>query len=192
MDIARQVVPRLPNLRAVIFEIMPERVEGVGLAAIAEQLGRLKDIWLADRADCVGGLADRPPRPTTTPALTPQAWEDLLGCACAGLPGSPIHETLASWWLSAAPALDLYRLFVGEGRASAVAVAAPRTIRSLLEARGDAGVRGLLADFWRQSPPNAVAADEARSFLRFLTGTCADPPNLAACITADEEALALF
>jgi hypothetical protein len=108
------------------------------------------------------------------------------------LPWPDVAEAMAPWWCSSAPAVDLYRLLVGEGRASAVTVAAPRTTRRLLTTRGDAGVRSLLGDFWRRTPPQAVAVDEARALFDFLARTCPDEPGLADCIAADERILASF
>lgn len=87
-------------------------------------------------------------------------------------------------------ALDLYRLLVGEGRASAVAAAAPRTMRLLLRQQGSATTRQRLAEFWRHSPQGYTAADEARAFLRFLL--TADPalPGLAKAAAQDAAELA--
>src|SRR5579859_278759 len=192
MEITAAVASRLPNLQAIVFEIMPERVEAAGLAAIADQLGQLKDLWAARRPAAAGAFAAEPARPTTSPEMTTEAWEALLGCGCAGLPPPAVAGTMAPWWSAAGAAVDLYRLFVGEGRASAVTVAAPRTTRRLLDAQGDAGVRRLFGDFWRQSPPHAVAVDEARAFFRFLSGACPALPGLADCIAADERNLASF
>jgi uncharacterized protein len=173
MEIAAALIPRLPQLRAIIFEIMPERVQGVGLAVIGRQLAQIKDLWNTRATD-----RERHPKsagawPSTETSLDPEAWSTLLGSAVSGLMSPALDEALASWWHSTEPALDLYRLLVGEGRASAVAAAAPRTTRLLLRQQGSASTRRLLMEFWRHSPQGYMAADEARAFLRFLSA--ADP-----------------
>jgi uncharacterized protein (UPF0276 family) len=173
MEIAAALIPRLSQLRAIIFEIMPERVQGVGLAAIGRQLSQIKDLWNTRATD-----RERHPKsagvwPSTETSLDPEAWSTLLGSAVSGPMPPALDEALAPWWHSAAPALDLYRLLVGEGRASAVAAAAARTTRLLLRQQGSASARRLLAEFWRHSPQGYTAADEARAFLRFLSA--ADP-----------------
>jgi hypothetical protein len=190
MEIAATLIPKLPQLRAIIFEIMPERVAGVGLAAIARQLGQIKDLWNTRAKNReLHPKSDGAWPPTQTP-LDPEAWSTLLGSAVSGLMLPALDEALAAWWHSIAPALDLYRLLVGEGRASAVAAAAPRTTRLLLRQQGGASTRRLLAEFWRQSPQGYTAADEARAFLRFLSA--ADPalPGLAETVAQDVAELA--
>ncbi len=47
MEVAATLTASLPNLQAVTFEIMPERVAEVGLNAIARQLGAMQDLWAA-------------------------------------------------------------------------------------------------------------------------------------------------
>jgi uncharacterized protein len=170
MEIAAALVPRLPHLEAITFEIMPERVAETGLPAIAGQLGRIRDLW-NKRTGCHGGCVKTTRiRPSAEASLNdPETWERLLGCAINGLGEPIIDDQTADWWRSAKPALDLYRMLVGEGRASAVLSGAPRTTRLLLQERGSAGTRGILADYWRQSPPQYTAVDEARAFFRFLS-----------------------
>ena len=83
MEMTAEVASRLPNLQAIIFEIMPERVPAAGLAAIAGQLGQLKDLWAARRPGAAGAITVESARPPTGPEITPEVWEALLGCASA-------------------------------------------------------------------------------------------------------------
>jgi uncharacterized protein len=191
MEIAAMLMPRLPNLRAIIFEIMPERVEKVGLAAIGKQLARMKDLWNVRAAAREQELKAAGSAPITEPALTPAAWEALLGCAITGLPQQPpMDEATAAWWLSSAPALDLYRMLSGEGRASAIASAAPRTTRLLLRQRGGTGTRQILAGFWRQATPVYTTTEEARAFLCYLANTHPSLHGLTDAMASDMELLA--
>jgi uncharacterized protein (UPF0276 family) len=191
MEIAAALIPRLPNLQAITFEIMPERVAEAGLAAIARQLGSMKDLWNS-RVRRDGQMAAAPEaRPSTDPPLgDPGDWERLLGSAITGLSAPAIDVRMAEWWRSAAPAIDLYRTLVGEGRASAVLSAAPRTTRLLLQTHGSPGARRILAEYWRQSPPQYTAVDEALAFFRFLSATAAEQPGLSEAISADAAELA--
>lgn len=189
MAFAASLVPRLPNLRAIIFEIQPERVAEIGLSAVATQLRRMRDLW--DRRATRPVETPAPAwRPDTEPPLTPEAWDRLLGGALNALPPPRLPAGARLWWQQAAPAIALYRKLVGEGRASAVAAAAPATTRALLRARGGPGTRALLATFWRQSPQGFTAADEAHAFLRFLAAQPMPPPALAEAIAADRRLLA--
>ncbi len=189
MEIAASLVPRLPCLEAITFEIMPDRVAETGLPAIAKQLGQIRDLWNI-RADS-GGQDVRPllTRPTMNPPLDdPEGWERLLGCAINGMPEPVIDDPTAEWWRSAKPALELYRMLVGEGRASAVLSGAPRTTRLLLRECGSAGTRRILANYWRWSPPQYTAVDEARAFFHFLSEERAShsaQPGLLDAIASD-------
>jgi uncharacterized protein (UPF0276 family) len=186
MEIAAALVPRLPNLRAITFEIMPERVAEAGLPAIAGQLGRIRDLWNSRSRAIVRDAAAWDGWPSTDPPLSaPEAWERLLGSAITGLPEPALDDGTRNWWRSAAPAIDIYRTLVGEGRASAVLAAAPRTTRLLLEAHGGSGTRRILAEYWRHLPPQYTAVDEARAFFRFLAETREAEPGMRDAIAAD-------
>jgi uncharacterized protein (UPF0276 family) len=186
MEIATSLMPRLPNLRAITFEIMPERVAEVGLRAIGKQLEQIRDLWnlCANTGERYFNAKQALP-PAGPPLNDPEAWERLLGCAIIGRPQPAIDDRTAQWWRSAMPALDLYRMLVGEGRASAVLSAAPRTTRLLLEGCGGPGTRRILAEFWRQSPPQYTAVDEARAFFRFLSESEAERPGLMDAVSLD-------
>jgi uncharacterized protein len=185
-EIVVDLVPRLPNLRAINFEIMPERVADIGLAAVAAQLGRMKDVWnqRAVHPKRPGFAAER--LPATEPAIhDPGTWETLLGCAINNLPQPEFNGTALEWWRSCKPAIDIYRVMVGEGRASAVLSAAPSTTRLLLKQRGAAGTRDLLAEFWRHSTPAYTSEDEATKFFRFLADAHPSLPGMNDAVASD-------
>ncbi len=172
MELAAWLVPQLPNLSAMVFEIVPERVDAIGLDAVAGQLQAMRGLW-----ERRGAAAVARPRNTLAadgPAIDPETWERMLGAALVGAPHFHVAGALADWWAACEPGLDLYRTLAGEARASAVAAAAPQTTRALLASRGGGATRRILADFWRVAPPGQMAIDEARSFLRYLTETQAD------------------
>jgi uncharacterized protein (UPF0276 family) len=191
MEIAAALLPRLPRLRAITFEIMPERIPDVGLPAVARQLGRIKDLWNSRSSLSDQAVKARLIWPLTDPPLDdPEAWERLLGCGITDLPIPAMDAQTAEWWRSALPAVDIYRALVGEARASAVASAASRTTRLLLKLCGGAGTRRILAEFWQQSPPHYTALDEAHAFFRFLSETHAGQPGLMDAISLDAAELA--
>lgn len=185
MEIAAHIVPRLPRLRAIVFEIMPERVRSQGLPAIARQLSRMRDLWNR-RGACVAARAmPAAPGGRDGDGPEPEAWEALLGCALNGLPRPELDMATASWWHAAESGIGLYRMLAGEARASAVAAAAPRTARTLLRELGAAQTRRLLVEFWHRCLPQYTAADEARAFLRYLAGQPAQSAELANAMRLD-------
>jgi hypothetical protein len=190
MEITASLMPRLVGLRAMIFEIMPERIPEVGLAAIGRQLGQMQDLWNTRGTSCAPGANASYQPPSTEPSLVdPEAWETLLGCAIHGRPHRATDDATADWWRSAAPALKVYQKLVGESRASAVATAAPRTTRVLLTHCGGAGTRQIFAEFWCQSLPGYTSAEEARALFRFLRETRPYMPGLADAVASDADEL---
>jgi uncharacterized protein len=188
MEIAASLVPTLPDLQAIVFEIMPERVLHVDLASIARQLGSIRDLWKTRGAACGAGEL-RPDEVSAHPPLNPGEWEALLGCALTGSPLPTIHDSLSPWWQAATPALELYRLLAGEARASAVASAAPLTLRVLLREHGAPETRRILASFWKRTLPQYTAADEARAFAQFLSDSHSETAELTSAMHADTMAI---
>ncbi len=185
MAMVADLVPRLPCLGAIIFEILPDHVPQIGLDAIGKMLSRLNDIW-AIRARSTGPV---PPRPAaiTTDTMNSVDWERVLGAAVTGMgpPASP--DALAEWARMAARPLSLYKTLAQETRASALVDTAPHTILTLLRQMGEARTRDLLARFWRTAAPAYAAADEARAFLRFVNDAAL--PGLADDIASDHALL---
>jgi uncharacterized protein (UPF0276 family) len=186
MDIAVELVPRLPALGAIVFEIAPERVAEVGLRAIARNLEQLRAIW-----DTRGGAVETWSAPTEVATLrvAPQEWERLIGGALVNPVAVAPPRALRSWWHDAAPAIELYRALWAEGRGSALVVTAPRTMRLLLHILGPPGTRRLLNAFHRAETPGYTAIDEARAFLPFALRTAAAVPGIDDAAAADAAGL---
>jgi uncharacterized protein (UPF0276 family) len=186
MDILLEILPRLPSLGAITFEIIPNYVAGVGLPAIAKLLGVLNDIWSAhgaarDRAEAASGW----PMPPMPDAIAPGIWEHALGAAVNGLPMPPLPQDLAEWMGKADVPLSLYRFLAQEGRASSLVLSVPRTVRALLRSLGEADTRALLARFWSRAGPAYTSTEEGRAFLDFLSVTHVPVAGLDTDMSAD-------
>src|SRR5262249_56467973 len=106
LEIARRVVPVLPNLKAIIFEIFPSFVPGFGLDGIRAEIEKLHELWELrasarwDRLQLQRQLrVDSVANDHTSPA----AWENALGALVIGRP--PADE--ASHRLAARPGVAL-------------------------------------------------------------------------------------
>ncbi|HEX6441047.1 MAG TPA: DUF692 family protein [Stellaceae bacterium] len=182
VEIAAELLPRLPRLQAIVFEILPERIAKAGLAAIARQLAQLHELW--DTRGHDARPSPRSPDPVLDDAPPdPEQWTRLLGAAVTGHEHPATDET--AWWQSSRRALDLYRSLIADARASMVAAAAPQTTRLLLRQKGGAETRRLLAEFWRETPQGYTMADEARAFLRFLEAAEPTLPGRGAATVQD-------
>jgi uncharacterized protein (UPF0276 family) len=176
MDLALEVLPRLPNLGALIFELFPEYLPVVGVDLVRSQLESLGELWRATRESSRAPARDgavRPDAPTretialtpTTDGPSPEAWEDALGALVVGHP--PAGDAVAGA-LAADPGTALFRKLLGEFRASMLAGVLKLTMRLLLLGLGEPGVRRLLQGFWAQSPPALFASQEAEAFAAHL------------------------
>jgi uncharacterized protein (UPF0276 family) len=180
--LAADLVPRLPALAAIVFEIMPDRVTPATLRGTAATLGRLQDIWRTRGRD----LAPPPvAQHAGEPDCDPATWEALLGSAATGAPEPPLPAALRAWWAECVPERALYRRLAQEARASAIAAAAPHTTRAMLGYYGPQGARRILAAFWRACPACAMAIDEARAFLDFLNVHTTMPIAMAHAVAKD-------
>jgi uncharacterized protein (UPF0276 family) len=140
--IAEQVIPKLPNLGAIIFEIFPSFVPIVGLDLVEDQIHRLHALWQS-RPLGVARLATTSSRTvvqTTEMHLaddeqeTPDAWERALGALVTDQPteGELTRE------LGRDPGVRVIRTLIFEFRASMV-VGTLRLTSRLLTPRAGPG-----------------------------------------------------
>jgi uncharacterized protein (UPF0276 family) len=169
IDLARQIAPRLPNLKAIVFEIMPEYAIEYGLTAgeLLTHLAELREIW-----DSRGSRPSVPKEPRRRHAVatgaanlpTPAAWEEALAGAVSGWPATGhLAEQLDS-----DPGVAVLRSLVGSVRAGKVATSLKLTTRLLLLALGEDAVRAVFEDFWRRVPSQLAASEEGRRFAAYL------------------------
>jgi len=178
LEIAGEWIPRMPNLGALIFEILDEHVAGLGLDGVARQLDKMRHIW-----------ALRPAReemtlhwPTTTERALDVAsvddsvrvWENSLGALVIGR--SPDGDTDDGLFrrLSSDAGLDVLRQLVFDSRAGFVSQGLRQTMTLLLGNLGPAVVRGLLQEFMHNQSPELFVSAEADSFARFLKAKAQD------------------
>jgi hypothetical protein len=187
MDMLAGLVPKLPSLGAITFEIVPEFVASTGLAAIAKMLGRLNDIWATRPVAPQVPAYSRRHQALTEAAdpIDPALWETLLGASVTGRTRPDLPPDIAAWMSEAEGPLALYRFLAQEGRASALVTSAPRTIRLLLHSLGEMQTRGILAQFWREAAPAYTSAEEGRGFLDFIACAGDAMPALRAAVAVD-------
>ncbi|MFJ9522894.1 DUF692 family multinuclear iron-containing protein [Kitasatospora sp. NPDC101801] len=181
LRLAERVLPRLPALRAVLFELTASAAPGLAAGAVRELTERLRAIWPAETAlPAAAPVPRRSPDPATGGA-TPEEWEAALGGLAVGRePRTALERELA-----ADPAIDLLRELILEFRAGALAGTLVHTVRLLLLTLGEAGVRGLLAGYARQRTPELVATEEALAFAEHLGRSCPAVPLLPDVLALD-------
>ena len=174
LAITADVLPMLPNARAVVFEILPLHVGLLGIERVREHLGELARVVDAARRTPLR----RPP--ATFDVLdgdldtTPEAWEAALAAAATGWLVDPGVTPLRD------PATRLLRTLVDAGRAGRVVRGAPRTFGLLRDDLDAAGLDDLMRRFTVARRPALFGADEARRFLDWIVDELRTPEVRAA------------
>ena len=169
LAIAADLIPRLPNLGALVFEVLPEHLAGIGLDGVHRQIEQLQALWtLRPRHDLRVGAAPRPAAAVDEPSSADWSavarWESALVDAlrASGRPG------VAESDLRADPGCALLGELIAEFRRASLVRALHYTMTCLLAGLGPRGTHELLASYFAGRPPEPFAAVEAEGFARFL------------------------
>jgi uncharacterized protein len=176
LAISRDVVPQLPNLKAIIFEIFASFLPHVGLASVRVQLARLRELWALRRTGGppAPGAGSVPRITTQADTVAPSDWENALGNLAIGRqPESALQAELVE-----DPGVPLIQTLVKEFRASMVVQVYRLTCRLLMLALTPDVFRAILEDFWAQTPPAQFAASEAEAFGDYLVAKNLRLPQL--------------
>jgi uncharacterized protein (UPF0276 family) len=168
IDLAAEVLPKLPNLGALIFEILPEHAERIGLDAIQRQIETLHSLWrlLPPRRISVPSVIDYPAttRLMKTADSEAGAWDRALVDAIRH--GHVYDSRFRD--LAHDPGIDVFRILIADARRSNLARSMHYTITLLLVHLGSARTRELLDVYFRHQPADPFVAMEADGFARFL------------------------
>ena len=179
LTIMRDVIPNLPNLKAIIFEIFPSFVEVVGLELVRDQMEKLHELWtLRSQPPTEHVLSPSVSLPTSQLpdySIPPAEWELVLGSLVIGQSPdfSPLAEELAD-----DPGVALVRRLIKEFRASMIVNVLRLTSRLLILSLGADAFWTILEDFWAKNPPHQFASSEAESFANHLRGLDLEVPHL--------------
>jgi len=189
LKIAKRVIPALPNLKAIVFEIFPSFVPGVGFDAIRAQIEKLHALWeLRGRAREIR-LPMKPRESVDSTAgyrISPSAWERTLGALVIGrLPDNDQARELA-----ADPGVPVVNRLICEFRASMIVSVLRLTSRLMMLALGTETFRAILEDFWSKTPPQQFASSEAEAFAMYLASIDLKLPQLAKILEFERAVLA--
>jgi uncharacterized protein len=187
-QIVEETIPRLPNLKAIIFEIFPSFIPVVGLDLVKAELEWLHSVWdhrqVSDRFN---------PTPTTLrsqvqepDAVSPAVWERALGRLVVGRGADDeIGRELAQ-----EPGVRVVERLIHEFRSSMIVRVLPLTSRFIMLALGTAAFRTILSDYWSRSAPQMYASIEALSFAEYLKDLDLRVPHLAKILEFEQAVLA--
>jgi uncharacterized protein len=164
LEFAARIVPRLPNLKAIIFELFPSYFPKVGARVFRSQLEALHRLWDRRNRSAMTKPLIRCEPEDPAPAPSPKEWEGTLGSLT-------VHKPCASHLaaeLRRDPGLAVIREMVERFRGSMIVRTLRLSSRLIMLERGPAFLEQLLASFWRMHPPQPFALDEAEAFATFL------------------------
>ena len=170
IDLTAELMPKLPAVGAITFEILPSHLGRVGLDRVARQLEELRRLWAlrqprtepssAWSADWTSGRRD------IAVACIEEAasWEVAL---LASVRGTPIDGE-AFVYPPNDPAIAVLRRLIREARLSSIARGLKYSITLLMLHLGARRTTALLDDYCQEYPPDPFAATEANHFATFL------------------------
>lgn len=166
IEIASRVVPRLPNLGAILFEMLPGFLNTVGMDAVRNQIPVLRDLWKLRQPQNVCVL-QRAMRGSLVGAVNGGAdageWERTLALLALGLQTQGSLDNLAS-----DPGIEVFRTLIDEARSARISRALHFTMTLLLLHLGPATVRTLLKEYQSGWSPDVFTSGEADAFAKFL------------------------
>jgi len=172
LEIAADVIPRLPSLGAIVFEILPGYLPQLGLGAIREQLSLLGDLWRLRPAQPLGVRR----RPTISAESSHGsdaiddivAWERNLAALAVGHPEASAYGD--NHGLARDGGLEVLRTLIDEARDGRVSRAMRFTVTMLLAHLGAQTVKDLLSGYHANSFPDLFTSGEADRFAVYLRG----------------------
>lgn len=162
LEIAAGLIPRLSNLGALIFEVLPEHLSGIGLDGVERQVEGLQELWCLRNPRVIRAPAVARDAPHATPADIAEVarWEAALVDALRARSGGP--------GLRVDPGCALLAELVDDFRRANLARTLHYTVTSLLAGLGTHGTHVLFDAYFEQHAPEPFAAVEAERFASFL------------------------
>lgn len=187
MQLAYAVLPRLPNLKALVFEMVPasmpspERAQG----QLTEQLLALRQLW-DTRKRCPQVACSAPPSALPAGSLAacalpePGEWERALAVRVLDCGPDAPHAPPAppAPPLDADPGVALLRQLVAAARRGTIVDSMTLSYRFMILCLGEPAFLSLLRAFWKTRPPEPFATEEALNFAEFLRTRALAIPHL--------------
>ena len=180
MDLAGEIFPRLPNLKAVVFEMIEDylTVKGLKTDDILDQMLQIRTLWENRHHSEMNhepAHRDNTSCPNINPIeISPFEWEQALCNLVIGrTPFSPLEKTL-----DADKGIPIYQELVTSVRGGMIVSLLTLTYRFLVLSIGKTPVMNLLSAFWATTHPEQFASVEIRNFAKYLRAQSLELPNL--------------
>lgn len=178
LEWTRRLIPQLPNLGAIIYELLPAYLPSFGLEGVRKALDEMHEAWaLRNTPNLATPPLPKPPPKTEPPFDTTRAaeWEDTL----AGIiVAHHAEESALARIMAADPAVELVRSLNQKFRMSAVVANLRLSVRLLILTLPEAEFDQLILDYCAAVRPQRFGAAEAKNFASFIGDRKLDIPHL--------------
>lgn len=178
MRLARDIIPCLPNLKALVFEIVPDYMPPKRLehSHLLSQLKDMRSLWKGRKRKCQV-LVD-PPKPTPIPPNdgmpSSSQWEYALASLVLDhLPMQPLGLHLEH-----DKGIQVLRELVTSVRSGTIVESLTLTYRLIVLSVGEQRFLEMLREFWKIAAPEPFPAHESLKFSDFLRTQSLDIPHL--------------
>lgn len=181
MELAAQIMPRLPNLKTMIFELIPDYIEYSNLQTkeLLNQIVGMRRLW--EKRNRNNNRGEKPAFKNVSPQAIdasdlprPAEWEESLGRLVIGQEPSKTLE----FQLSLDPGIEVLRMLVTGMRAGMIVELLRLSHRYIQLHSGDQRFNEMLSSFWNSEPPEMVATKEAINFAEYLMKSSHGIPHL--------------
>jgi uncharacterized protein (UPF0276 family) len=189
IDICFEVLPNLPNLKAIVFEIIPDylKAKSIDENEWLQQLKVLQELW-----NCRGSkVTVHPqslnlPRPAECQNSPPaQAWEHALAAYVNGcLPEGKLQQGLTN-----DPGTAVLQQLIKSVRAGMLVDLLTLSYRLMVLHLGEPKVWAIMETYWSQLLPEPFAAEEALRFTSFVQSLDLPVPHLKEVLAYERASL---
>ncbi len=175
-DIAKNVVPKLTNLSAIVFELFSSYFSQFGDEQIHSQLKLLHQLWSLRNRQHLESKITHMKNVQNKPIVkhSPKEWEVTLG----SLVTYQHTKGQLSKELSDDPAIELYRKLIYSFRASMIIRTLKISVRMLTLTLGKYEFNRLLEKYSTERAPKAFASSEAKQFVDYIKAEKKNIPYL--------------
>lgn len=188
IELAENLVPRLHNLRAIIYEILPAHVLLFGIDRIQKELEILHSLWDRRPSRASPSSAQGPEFECVGPSETEfheaASWERRLA-SLTRFQGPSASGPYDSDSLAADPGIGLLKDLIWQFRAGAIVDVLPRTSRLLSKKEYSALFRGLLSRHFASTATSLQGFDEGIRFAESLRAQCGPFHGLETALSDD-------
>lgn len=194
LQFCQELIPWLPNLSAIIFEMLPSFIPKIGLARIENHLNRLRELLIHKDSASSAESGFLTSQPTTTKdnaagknqrVIRVEDWEQTLTELVRGRqPPGELAEQLKT-----DPGVLVLKRQIESFRRGMVVQVLPKTLRLLWLHQGDEVVEELFNQYWTNNTPQQFTSTEARQFAAFLKELHLNVPYLDDIVSIELAAL---